>query len=391
MLFYRITIIKAEMTHIYLDYNASAPLHPDAWAVMEPILKMQGGAHNASAVHYYGRAGRKIVEDARRHVAQLVGGDVNQVIFNSGATEGNNTVLRHFADIYADEVILVSSTEHPSVLEGLEARGRIKHVPVDGDGRICLDSLEEMLSGVEKVSLLSCMAVNNETGVSQDVAVLSALAHRHGALFHCDATQAAGRITVDMKASGIDFLTLSSHKIGGPQGVGALVLGLCGQTPKLLFGGGQEKSTRAGTENVAGIAGFGAAAKAALVGLEDYQKLAVLRDRMEVELASISPEIVIHGKDAPRVVNTCFFSLAGANAQSMLMALDLEGIALSNGSACSSGSVKPSVTLKAMGQSAEITSSALRVSIGWATKESDIDAFLSAWKKIYSRINLVNG
>lgn len=376
------------MTHIYLDYNASAPLHPDAWAVMEPILKAQGGAHNASAVHYYGRAGRKIVEDARRHVAQLVGADVNQVIFNSGATEGNNTVLRHFAETYADEVILVSSIEHPSVLEGLEARGRIKYVPVDGGGRVCLDVLENMLSGEDKVSLLSCMAVNNESGVIQDIAVLSALAHRCGALFHCDATQAAGRIPVDMKALGIDFLTLSSHKIGGPQGVGALVLGLCGQTPKLLFGGGQEKSTRAGTENVAGIAGFGAAAGAVLAGLEEYQTLAALRDRLEVELTRISPEIIIHSKAAPRVANTCFFSLAGANAQSMLMALDLEGIAVSNGSACSSGSVKPSITLKAMGQSAEIASSALRVSIGWDTKEGDIDAFLSAWTKIYGRINV---
>ncbi|PCI57182.1 MAG: cysteine desulfurase [Alphaproteobacteria bacterium] len=376
------------MTHIYLDYNASAPLHPDAWAVMEPVLKVQGGAHNASAVHHYGRAGRKIVEDARRHVAQLVGADVNQVIFNSGATEGNNTVLRHFSETYADEVILVSSIEHPSVLEGLEAHGRIQCVPVDGDGRIRLDALEEMLSGEGKVSLLSCMAVNNETGVIQDIASLSALAHRHGALFHCDATQAAGRIPVDMKALGIDFLTLSSHKIGGPQGVGALVLGLCGQTPKLLFGGGQEKSTRAGTENVAGIAGFGAAAGAVLAGLEDYQGLAALRDRLEVELKAISPEIIIHSKDALRVVNTSFFSLAGANAQSMLMALDLEGIAVSNGSACSSGSVKPSITLKAMGQSAEIASSALRVSIGWDTKEGDIDAFLSAWTKIYSRIKV---
>lgn len=374
--------------HVYLDYNASAPLHQDVWAVMEPVLKDTNGAYNASAVHHYGRAGRKIVEDARRHVARLVGADVNQVIFNSGATEGNNTVLRHFAETYADEVILVSSIEHPSVLEGLEARGRIKFVPVDGDGRILLDVLEDMLSGADKVSLLSCMMVNNESGVIQDIAALSALAHRHGALFHCDATQGGGRILVDMKALGIDFLTLSSHKIGGPQGVGALVLGLCGQTPKLLFGGGQEKSTRAGTENVAGIAGFGAAAQIAHEGLAVYQNLAVLRDRLEVELKHISPEVIIHSKSAPRVVNTCFFSLAGANAQSMLMALDLEGVAVSNGSACSSGSVKPSATLIAMGQSAEIASSALRVSIGWDTNDGDIDAFLSAWTKIYNRIKV---
>ncbi|MGH1378786.1 MAG: cysteine desulfurase family protein [Alphaproteobacteria bacterium] len=376
------------MKSVYLDYNASAPLHPDVWSVMEGVLKDQGGAYNASAVHAYGRHGRKIVEDARRHVSKLVGADTNQVIFNSGATEGNNTVLRHFCDTYPDEIILVSAIEHPSVLEGLENPARIRCVPVNGDGLVDLVVLEGILNGNDKVSLLSCMAVNNETGVIQDISALSSLAHRNGALFHCDATQAVGRIPVDMKAAGVDFLTISSHKIGGPQGVGALVLGLCGQTPKLLFGGGQEKSTRAGTENVAGIAGFGEACKVSLSGISEYKKLELLRDRMELELKNISPNIVIHSNNVPRVANTSFFSLAGANAQSMLMALDLEGIAVSNGSACSSGSVKPSVTLKAMGQSAEIASSALRVSLGWATKGDDIDAFLVAWKKIYSRINV---
>lgn len=376
------------MTHIYLDYNASAPLHPDVWRVMEPILNPECGAHNASSVHYYGRAGRKIIEDARCHVSDLVGADVNQVIFNSGATEGNNTVLRHFTEKYPDESILISAVEHPSVSEAISANGGcVRVVPVDGDGLIRLDVLADMLSTQEKVSLLSCMYVNNETGVVQDIHALSALAHKYGALFHCDATQGVGRIPVDMRADGIDFLTLSSHKIGGPQGGGALVLGLCGQTPQLLIGGGQEKSARAGTENVAGIAGFGAAAQVVRDGLDTYQDLAILRDKLEEGLKVISPDVIIHSENVSRVVNTSFFSLNGANSQSMLMAFDLEGIALSNGSACSSGTVKPSVTLKAMGKSAEIASSALRVSLGWATKEGDIDAFLSAWKKIYSRIN----
>ena len=374
------------MRRIYLDYNASSPLNPRAWEAMEAVLCAENGAYNASAVHFYGREGRKMVEAARENVAKLVGAETNQVIFNSGATEGNNTVLRHFAENYPDETILVSAIEHPSILELHAVFNNVKTIPVDHDGLIRVDALAEMLKSEEKVSVVSCMFVNNETGVVQDVAALSVLAHQYGALFHCDAVQAVGRLPVDMQALGIDFLTLSSHKIGGPQGVGAFVLGMCGETPTLLFGGGQEKSARAGTENVAGIVGFGAAVKASLENIEDYQKLSALRDRLEAGLQKISPEIAIHGVEAPRAVNTSFFSLEGADSQTMLMAFDLEGIALSNGSACSSGTVKPSATLLAMGANEKIASSALRVSLGWATKEDDIDAFLDAWKKIYKRI-----
>lgn len=374
---------------IYLDYNASAPLHPDSLRIIRTIFESENGhgAYNASSVHHYGRQGRKFVEDARRQVANLINADTNQVIFNSGATEGNNTVLHHFVNQYPQERILISAAEHPSVAQVLPHFKNLEVIPLNKDGMINEKALEQLCENAQGVSLISCMYASNETGTIQDINTLAQIAHQNGALFHCDATQAAGRIPVDMKKSGIDFLTLSSHKIGGPQGVGALALGLCGQTPTLILGGGQEKSARAGTENVAGIAGFGAAANAALNNLDEYQNLETLRSGLEQKLKNLSPDIVIHGENTPRTVNTSFFSLPGSNAQSLLMALDLDGIAISNGSACSSGSVKPSETLKAMGLNEKITTSALRLSMGWATKESDIDAFLTAWNKIQARID----
>lgn len=368
---------------IYLDYNASAPLHKEAHAAMLAIYESNRGAYNASAVHGYGRAGRKIVEDARIQVASMIGAPPAQVIFNSGATEGNNTILHHFSTSFPDESIYVCSTDHPSVVEATDTLRNIKTIPVNENGLVQPDILDALLTE-NKTSLVSIMLVNNETGSIQDVSELSSIVHRHGALFHCDATQAAGRIPIDITSMGIDFSTLSAHKIGGPQGVGALALGLCGQTPTLLFGGGQEKSARAGTENVAGIAGFGAAA--AQSNIETYENLARLRSTLEQRLKEISPDVVIHCENIPRVANTTFFSLPNADSQSLLMALDLENIAVSNGSACSSGSVKPSHVLKAMGCPENIAASALRISTGWATTKDDIDAFLAAWDKIYKRI-----
>ncbi len=380
--------MNTSKTPIYLDYNASAPLHPNAWEVMRPLLNpAENGAHNASAIHHFGREGQKVVETARRQIAALINIPSNQVIFNSGATEGNNTVLKHFAQTYPNERIIISSIEHPSIADALPDFPNLEIIPSTRDGLICVESLENLLKEDKKTSLVSCMHVNNETGSIQDVSDISKKAHKYGALFHCDATQSVGRIPVNMGEHGIDFLTLSSHKIGGPQGVGVLALGLCGQTPTLLFGGGQEKYARAGTHNVAGVAGFGAAAKAATENLNTYQKtLAPLRNKLETGLKDISSGIIIHGKDTPRVSNTCFFSLPGTKSQNLMMALDLEGIAVSNGSACSSGTVKASKILLAMGQNEEVANSALRISMGWATKDSDIDSFLSAWQKIIQRI-----
>jgi len=373
----------------YLDYNASTPLHPKSWEVMQSLLSAQNHAYNASAIHSFGREGQKIIENARKEISNLIGADKNQIIFNSGATEGNNTILRHFSTQYPNDTILISAIEHPSILEAQNTLPNIKIIPVDDNGLIIIEELE-MLLKENTASLVSIMAANNENGAIQDVSEISKIAHTNNALYHCDATQAAGKISINMKELDIDFLTISSHKIGGPQGVGALALGICGQSPSLLFGGGQEKSLRAGTENVAGIAGFGAAARSALDNIEEYQKLKKLRDDFESKLKDISPDIIIHSQDAKRIANTSFFSLPNANSQTLLMALDLEGLAVSNGSACSSGRVKPSHVLEAMGKDKKLTSSALRISMGWATKGEDIEAFLEAWQKIYTRMSNKN-
>jgi cysteine desulfurase len=360
---------------IYLDYNATAPARAE---VVAAVTDMMNAPRNASSVHRHGRAAHKAVEDARVKVAALVNIPPAQLIFNSGATEGNNTVLKFFAK----ERILLSAIEHPSVLEAAPEAGKI---PVDANGIVDLAELEKLLKA-SKTALVSVMMVNNETGVIQPIADISALAKKHGALFHCDAVQAAGRISIDMTLGHIDFLTLSAHKIGGPQGVGALALGLCGITPSLIDGGGQEKKARAGTLNTAGIAGFGIAADLASKNLKDVLRLEALRDRLETKLKRSSPDIVIHAENAPRVGNTTLFSLPGASSETLLMAFDLEGIALSNGSACSSGSVKSSHVLAAMGVEKDVAAGVLRVSTGYATTEADIDAFLAAWDKIHTRL-----
>ncbi|MCB1783810.1 MAG: cysteine desulfurase [Alphaproteobacteria bacterium] len=370
--------------NIYLDYNASAPLRPESRKALLTVLDTStNAALNPSAVHNYGRQARKFVEDARMQLSTCLNIPPAQILFNSGATETNNTILRFFKELYPDETILVSAIEHPSVLQACE---NLETIPATPQGLVNLTALEDRLKKEPKVSLVSIMAVNNETGVIQDVSKISRIVHSHGALFHCDAAQAFGKIELDIPETGADFLSLSAHKIGAPQGVGALILGLCGITPILLRGGGQEKSARAGTENTAGIAAFAAAATAAHKDLMPQREhLSKMREAMESQLLNISPEIIIHGQDVPRAPNTSFFSLPGIPSETMMMALDLEGIALSNGSACSSGRVKPSNVLINMGQSPEIASSALRVSTGWATTQNDIDAFLNVWEKLAKR------
>lgn len=350
------------------------------------MIEALDGPYNASSVHSFGRQGERLLARARQQIAALVGAPANMVIFNSGATEGNNTVLQHFLN--RGEKILVSALEHPCIAQAAGASD--KRIPACADGQIDLAALEDLLKeakvGGEPYALVSVMAVNNETGVVQPIAKAAEIAKRYGALFHTDAVQAVGRTTFLMPDTGADFVTISSHKIGGPQGAGALVLGLCGITPVLLRGGGQEKSARAGTENVAAIAGFGAAAEAAQKSLTVYQKLSELRDGLEKKLRMISPEIIIHGASAPRAAGTTLLSLPGADNQTLQMMLDLEGIAVSGGSACSSGTVKPSTTLKAMGVTDEVARAALRISAGWNTSPADIDAFIAAWEKIYTRI-----
>ncbi|MCK6417742.1 MAG: cysteine desulfurase [Alphaproteobacteria bacterium] len=356
---------------IYLDYNATAPLRPEIFLILKTIM---GEPLNASAVHSYGREGRKLIEQARTQVAALIKAPAAQVIFNSGATEGNNTVLNHFSG----ETILISAIEHDSIREVIPNALRI---PVDTNGVVDLHAYEDLLKA-HKPALVSVMLVNNETGVIQPIAKIAAMAHSHGALMHCDAVQAAGRIPIDIVELGVDFLTLSSHKIGGPQGAGALVLGLCGITPILLHGGGQEKKARAGTENVAGIVGLGAAAELALQKLEgEQERLKMLQHKLETGLQQIIPASVIYGQGAPRVSNTTLIGIPAKTSESLLMNFDLSGIALSNGAACSSGSVKPSHVLQAM-KIDTAQAGTVRISTGWNTHESDIDHFLAVLEKI---------
>jgi cysteine desulfurase len=273
----------------------------------------------------------------------------------------------------------------------LQARAEKEIIPVLPDGLIDLAALDRMLEGNDRSTLISVMMVNNETGVIQPVDKVVEIAKRRGALVHSDAVQAAGRLPLDIQKSGVDYLTLTSHKFGGPQGAGCLILSNCVSVTPQIVGGGQEKNMRAGTENLAGIVGFGAAAEAAAKDMAAYKKLSVLRDRMETELAKTSPAVKFFGQKAPRVANTSMFSLPGASSETQLIALDLAGVYVSNGSACSSGTVRVSRVLRAMGVSDADATGALRVSLGWNSTEQDVGRFISAWAEIYNRIKSRRG
>ena len=335
---------------------------------------------NASAIHKAGRTARRDIEEARQQIVQLVNaGPQSVIIFTSGATEANNLVLKG-TDC---ERILVSAIEHPSVLQ---ARPDKEIIPVLSNGIIDLAALDKILEGNDRSTLISVMLVNNETGIIQPIDKVMEIAKRRGALVHTDAVQAAGRLPVDLKKLGVDYLTLSAHKIGGPQGVGCLVLSNCVSVVPQISGGNQEKNMRAGTENLAGIAGFGKAAELAARDMSAFQKLSVLRDKIEAELKRIAPTVHFFGKDVPRVANTTMFALPGASSETQLIALDLAGICVSNGSACASGTVKASHVLKAMGASESEAGSSLRVSLGWNSTEKDVDYFLQKWAEMYDRV-----
>lgn len=361
---------------VYLDYNASAPLRA---SVLARLRAWPANPANPSSVHRFGRTARGEVEEARAQVAALVGVDPSQVIFNSGATEANNTVLSAFAG----QRVLVSAIEHPSILE---ATPQAERIPVTPEGRVDLNALESLIKTGAPPALICVMGVNNETGVIQPVQDVLTLARRCNAALHIDAAQAAGRIPMDMGALGADFLTVSAHKIGGLPGCGALVLGSCQPPPVLLRGGGQEKQARAGTENVPGIVAFGLAARDAREGLDLYAELSVLRDTLESRVEAIAPDVRFFGRSAPRVANTSLLALPGLTSQTALMHMDLEGVAISSGSACSSGVVKPSPTLRTMGISEDLASCALRVSMGWDTTGADIDRFLTAFDAMVTRL-----
>jgi cysteine desulfurase len=361
---------------IYLDCNASTPLRLKARAAMGDALDVAG---NPSSIHRYGRLARRAVEDARESVATLVGATPRQVVFTSGATEANNWALAGTkrARVFA------GATEHPSVLAAMPDA---EILPVDGDGIVDLAMLERMLAQDRRPALVSLMLANNETGVVQPVAAAAKIAHAAGALLHCDAVQAVGRIEVDFGSLGADLMSVSSHKIGGPMGVGALVASDEIALLPAIRGGGQEFGRRAGTENVPAIAGFGAAARELVDGWrEEATTMAVLRDRLETSVRQIVPAATVIGGNMPRLPNTSCLAVTDIAADLQVMALDLAGIAVSAGSACSSGKVGRSHVLEAMGVAHALAGSAIRVSLGWHSEAADIDRFVDAWATVVMR------
>jgi cysteine desulfurase len=360
----------------YLDWNATAPLRPEAAAAISGALARWG---NPSSVHRRGRAARRIVERAREEVAALAGGvDPSRVVFVSGGTEANSLALLGTNR----ERVLVSAVEHDSVRQVLSAA---EIIPVERDGVVMLDALDRLLAADARPALVSVMLANNETGVIQPVAEIAEIARRHGALFHCDAVQAAGKLVLAAGAIGADLITLSAHKLGGPPGVGALlVMGDLDLAP-LLHGGGQERGRRAGTENLPGIAGFAVAARAAAEEIAVYDRVGALREELEAEIASTAPETVIFATGVPRLPNTSAIAMPGVAAETQVIALDLDGVMVSAGAACSSGKVGPSHVLAAMGVEPSLAASTIRVSLGWSSSEADIAHFLRSWTALRRR------
>lgn len=377
------------MTRIYLDYNATAPLRPQARAAMLAALE---GPGNPSSVHAEGRAAKALLEQARRQIAAGLATAPRNVIFTSGATEAANLALtpdwrREGADAPLD-ALLIGAGEHAAVLQGHRfAPEAVEKIPLTPAGALSLEALEDALARLApRRVMLALQAVNNETGVIQPVAEAAALVHAAGGLLVCDATQAVGRIDASFAALGADVVFFSSHKLGGPLGAGALAVAreALHINVVLIRGGGQEFGRRAGTENIPAISGFAAAFEAALSGREEeVGRLAVMRDAIETRIAEIAPDARFFGREAARAGNVSAFAFPGLSAQTLLMALDLAGVAVSSGSACSSGKVKESHVLAAMGAKEK---EALRVSLGWSSREEDVEQFGMVLADVVSRI-----
>lgn len=362
---------------IYLDYNATAPLRPEARDAMAAAMESYG---NPSSVHRFGREARASLEQARAGVAALVDRAPAEVVFTAGGTEADAMALRGVASAR----ILVSSIEHDAVLAAAPNADRIAVGP---DGRVNLDHLDALLRETTGPTVVSVMWANNETGVIQPIAQVLERVHAVGALLHVDAVQGAGRLDPSV-LSKADLISLSAHKLGGPAGVGALVVRDGVPLAPLLAGGGQEKGRRSGTENFIGIAGFAATATAVVADRPlEQDRLARLRDGMEERLRAVSPELRVLGENALRLANTSCLGLPGVAAETQVMALDLDGIAVSAGSACSSGKVKRSHVLEAMLPADPVGGQTIRVSLGWATTEADIDRFVTAWGRMRNRLS----
>jgi len=375
----------------YFDWNATAPLRPEA---LERLREALGACGNPSSVHAEGRAARRLIERAREEVAALVAARAADVFFTSSGTEANMLALSPAIETAAEKRprgrLLISAIEHSSVRSGGRfSPNAVEEIAVEPDGRVSLAALAAAVTTSAR-PLVSLMLANNETGVIQPVAEAAAIVHAAGGLLHVDAIQAVGRVACDIGALGADLLTLSAHKIGGPKGVGALVRARedIHLADPLIRGGGQERGLRAGTENVAGIAAFGAAATAARsFGAAEAARMLALRELLESGLRTISPQAVIFGAGASRLPNTTLFAAEGIKAETAVIAFDLEGVAVSSGAACSSGKVQPSHVLAAMGVLPSLQRGAVRLSLGWTTTEADLERCFGAWRKLATALS----
>jgi cysteine desulfurase len=378
---------------IYFDHNATTPVDPAVLDTVTHVLREEFG--NASSVHHFGQRAKAVLDDARSAVAGLIGGEPSEVVFTSGGTEADNFALRGVAEALEPtgrKHLIATTIEHEAVLVTLRALARrgwkITLLPVDATGIVALDALREALT--DETAIVSVMHANNEIGTVQPVAELARIAHARGALFHTDAVQSAGKIRVNVRELGVDLASLSAHKFYGPKGAGALWIKRGTRISAILTGGKHERSRRAGTENVAAIAGFGTAAQLAAKKLEaEGARLGALRDRLETAVLAAIPGTVVNGAREPRVPNTTNISVDGVEAESLLIALDLEGFAVSTGSACSSGTLEPSHVLRAMGLPAHRTQNSIRISLGARNTDAEVAAFLQALPRVVGKLRTV--
>jgi cysteine desulfurase len=378
------------MTRVYMDHNATTPLADAVADKMMAVLREEFG--NPSSVHHFGQRAKAVVDDARSAVAELVGGDPSEVIFTSGGTESDNFALRGAAEALEPSgrrQLISSGIEHEAVLNTLKALARrgwqTTLLPVGASGLVTADALTAALT--DQTAVVSIMHANNEIGTIQPVAELSRLAKARGAVVHTDAVQTAGKIPVSVRALGVDLLSISAHKFYGPKGVGALWVRRGLRLLPFMTGGKQERGRRSGTENVAAIAGMGVAARLAMAKMADEAtRLAALRDRLEARILQTVPGTAINGDPDTRVPNTSNISFDRVEAESLLIALDLEGVAVSTGSACSSGTLEPSHVLKAMGLPAHRTQNSIRFSLGTTNTEADVDRVVAVLPGVVDKL-----
>jgi cysteine desulfurase len=377
------------MKYIYMDYNATTPLKPLVFDGRRGLFEECG---NPSSVHGFGRRARQYVESARSKLAQILNAQTSQIVFTSGGSEANNLALQgtqNYKTSGESRHIFVSAIEHPCVLNPAKALAgeHLSIIPVDDNGVIDCAWFRDNLKKVDAPSIVSVMYANNETGVIQPIRQLVDIAKEFDCIVHCDAVQAFGKVPLDFDALGVDMMSLSSHKVGGMTGTGALIHKEEIEFDSLIKGGGQEKGRRSGTENIQGIHAFGLVIDALSYDINNRAKQQAMRDCLEAKLIAMVPDLKIFSQNADRLPNTSCFAMPGIAGIHQVIGLDLEGIAVSSGSACSSGKTTSSHVLAAMRVTSEESGSALRVSLGWQSTASDVDCFVAAWKKVMQRID----